>query len=176
MEFINSLKPSAPCPFNRFFASIGINYQEDLFNGFLPFYNELCKNHDLEEAHAQFKRKYTGNPQDFYCISAEDTFKVLSKRYFENSLTSANRSAQLKNYMKRQGRRSLTLEDRFRFYHQELPQKVQNTFQKHRKTFFMVDRFPQNIRLCAGLVPQYNIGSLANVSFEQISQSNLIWG
>ena len=170
MNIINTLSPSNPCPFNFLFASTGVNYQDDLFNGFFPFYSELCKTHDLQYALSLFRKRYTGTQNKFHCLGAEDVFKILLKRHFKESLSTVKRAVLLKEYAKRLGKGSVSFEDRFIFHYKELPERVQNTFRSQKQFFFMLDQFPQNNRFCDKLVPQFSLRKSANVTFKQIKR------
>lgn len=58
LYLINSLRPDKPCPFNRIFASQNDTFEQNLEVGFLYFYSELCKTHDLNRALGKFYKLY----------------------------------------------------------------------------------------------------------------------
>ena len=168
LYLINSLRPDKPCPFNRIFASQNDTFEQNLEVGFLHFYNELCKSHDLNQALGRFYKFYTGNHNDFYHLDAQDVFKILTERKARLEMSQEYRINHLKRYKEEIGRKRFSFRDRYDFRMHQLPNRIANTLNEHKKAFFMFDEFPQNQhKYTGGWVPDYKTGQLAGVKFKK---------
>lgn len=153
------IKPRNQAPFTGIIGSFEELYEWDLYIRYNAFYQELLNTLDFKKALEALHNSNPALPDDYRYINAEQTFKNIYQKYFDNEFTVEKINARFKDALKAE---SVSFSDRnikHKFYVQfraQLQRTKKKLYENDRDTFFMFDKFPGNKYIyCVDWEPEY---------------------
>ncbi len=144
MEVIKTTNPS---PFWGFIGSFDTINVSDLLIRYNEFYNELLSSFDISKATKSLHESNPGIPSKYKFINSELAFENIYKSYIKEKFTESQIEERFMDGMKQNGfklnNRNEVNEIKIKFKIELLITK-EKYFEKHKKVFFMIDRYKSN--------------------------------
>lgn len=153
------IKPSYPAPFSGVLGSFEELYEDDLYIRYNAFYQELLNSLDFEKALEALHNSNPSLPDDYRFISAEQTFKNVYQKYFDNEFSTDKIKERYKKALKDEGISFTNRDVRHKFYvqfHVQLKRTKEKFFIRDKEIFFMFDKFPGHVHIyCTDWEPDF---------------------
>lgn len=141
------IKLDRPAPFWGFIGSFETINVSDLMLRYYEFYKEFLDSFNLNLAFDKLQKSNPNVPSTYRFISSETTFKEVYQNYFEDN-TSEKGIAERKKQVQKDENLKFTNRQERRDFEKKFAKQVKETkgmyLKKHRRIFFMFDKFPKN--------------------------------
>jgi hypothetical protein len=141
------IKIDNPAPYWGFIGSFDEIKVSDLLIRYNEFYDVFLRNFNLNEAVQKLHEANPSVPSTYRFISTEDTFKNINREYFSEKFSEEQIKLRFEDGLKQNNLnikdRNLKTQYRIKF-RSELLKSKKDYFEKHKRTFFMFDNFPEN--------------------------------
>jgi len=144
MELIKAHKPS---PFWGFIGSFDAIDEDDLMIRYNEFYDEFLRSFNLDMAVRKLHESNSDIPSSYRFINSEMTFANVMRQYFDTKFTEKEIKKRFEDGLKQ---KKIKMNDRNEKHEYRVKFKVEllktkrKYFEKHKRTFFMLDNFPKN--------------------------------
>ncbi len=141
------IKPNNPAPFWGFIGSFEKIEEADLMIRYNEFYDTFLRKFDLNSATDKLHEANPSIPSSYRFINSELTFKNVIRHYFENKFTDEEVAKRFKDMLHQEGVKISDRNEKQKFRTQfkiKLLKTRKKYFDKHKRTFFMTDVFPEN--------------------------------
>ena len=141
------IKINNPAPYWGFVGSFDEIKVPDLLIRYNEFYAEFLREFNLTKSIENLHKANPTIPSSYRFINSEETFKNINRKYFKEKFSEAQIKLRFEDGMRQN---KLNIKDRniknqyrnkFKI---ELLKTKKDYFQEHKKTFFMIDNFPDN--------------------------------
>jgi hypothetical protein len=141
------IKIDNPAPYWGFIGSFDEIVVSDLLIRYNEFYDVFLRDYNLYEAVKKLHEANPSIPSTYRFINSEETFKNIYRKYFIEKFSEEQIKLRFEDGLKQN---NLNIKDRnqknqykikFRI---ELLKSKRDYFEKHKRTFFMLDNFPKN--------------------------------
>ena len=144
---IQIIKIDNPSPYWGFIGSFREIQVSDLLIRYNEFYNAFLRNFNLNEAIVELHKANPSVPSNYHFINSEETFKNIYKKYFNEKFSAGQINLRFEDSLKKSNwdikdnkiKNQLKLK-----FKTELWKTKKDYFEKHKRTFFMLDNFPEN--------------------------------
>lgn len=144
---MSEILPFLPSPFLGIIGSFEQIQVLDLMLRYNEFYSELLSGFDIQNAFKKLQCANSQIPSSYRYINSENTFIETQKKYFNENFTNEKLEERFKTSI---------IENKIKFSdsNEEVKAKIwfknqvlttkKDYFEKSKKTFFMIDKFPEN--------------------------------
>ncbi len=143
------IKPFNPSPFWGIIGSFDILYSGDISIKYQAFYDTLLEGFDLDKAFNRLKLVESGIPSDYRIIRSNQTFINVYSKYLKTQFTPEIIKKRWENGLKETPGKFIDGNDKARKKAQfsaKVLREKKLFFEKHKKIFFLLDRYPENVK------------------------------
>jgi hypothetical protein len=141
------IKIDNPAPYWGFIGSFDDIAVFDLLIRYNEFYDVFLRNFNLNEAVKKLHEANPSVPSTYRFINSEQTFKNINRKYFNEKFSEEQIKLRFEDGLKQNNWniKDRNLKNQYRIkFRIELLKSKRDYFEKHKRTFFMFDNFPEN--------------------------------
>lgn len=141
------IKIENSAPYWGFIGSFDEIKVSDLLIRYNEFYDVFLRNFDLNDAVEKLHKANPTVPSTYRFINSEQTFKNINKKYFSEKFSEEQIKLRFEDGLKQNkwDIKDRDLKNQYRIkFKIELLKSKKDYFEKHKRTFFMFDNFPDN--------------------------------